>query len=265
MIVSTKEDKFIDIPFKAIKTSFFLHASIPAALLVMQFLSYLGVPFFAPKKVERLNYESFVQVDIVGLPDQTVPEFKTITKDSKIVQKAKPLTKTPEEEDPDVISLQKTQQLQKLKKEQEKEKALKKLKLEAKKEAALKKLEQLKAKEEAIQEEREVLKGNKLSKGVSTTGNIGQMKEEYFSRVQQMIKEKFNILQWQQKTRLVAVVFIRISPTGRVREKKIVQMSKDPLYDNAVMQAIVLAQPFPIPEDLTILNEGIEFEFKPEE
>jgi outer membrane biosynthesis protein TonB len=52
---------------------------------------------------------------------------------------------------------------------------------------------------------------------------------------------------------------------GRIREKKIVQTSKDALYDNAVLQAIVSAQPFPIPEDLAILNEGIEFEFKPEE
>lgn len=264
MIVSTKEDKFIDIPYKAIKTSFILHAAIPAVLLIMQFLNYLGVPLFTSKKVERLNYESFVQVDIVGLPDQTVPDSKTITKEAKIVPKVKSLPKIHEDED--VLSLEKAQQL---KKEQEKEKALKKLKLEAKKEAALKKLEQLKTKEldkqKALQEEREVLKGNKLSKGVSTTGNIGQTKEEYFSRVQQMIKEKFNIFPWQQKTRLIAVVFIKIGPTGKVREKKIVQTSKDPLFDNAVLQAIVSAQPFPIPEELSILNEGIEFEFKPEE
>lgn len=256
---STKEEKFVDIPWAAIRASLLLHSFFPLLFLMLTILEYFGISVF-PKPQIHKEYNTYIQVDVVGLPDTTPPESKMVEQKSKIVTKPKIKEAPPMPAYPTVADTAKLEKLRKI----EQEKALKKLEAEAKKEQALKKLNEIKQAKEEQEAQRTVLKGNKTSQGTATTGNIGQAKELYFSKIQQMIKEKFNIYSWQQKKNLVTVVFIRILPNGKLKEKRIISASKDPLYDNAVLQAIVSAQPFPIPERPEILDEGITFDFHPE-
>ena len=86
----------------------------------------------------------------------------------------------------------------------------------------------------------------------------------YYALVVQKIREKFNIYNWQQKKALVAVVHIELFPTGRVRSTKILKRSSDRLYDSAVLQAIQEADPLPAPDDPSVIEGGLDFEFRPQ-
>jgi TonB family protein len=93
---------------------------------------------------------------------------------------------------------------------------------------------------------------------------IGTAKERYTGLVHEAIKEHFNIFAWQKKKNLLTLVRIDIFATGRVRGKTILKPSGDPVYDRAVLRAIDAAQPLPIPEDMSVVSDGIVVEFKPE-
>ena len=118
--------------------------------------------------------------------------------------------------------------------------------------------------EKAGKSGRQKLAGNKLSKGTAMSGLIGDARNQYIGRVHQAIKDNFNIFPWQSKRGLTNVVFIELFPTGRVRVKKLVKRSSDPLYDSAVLAAIDRSQPLPVPEDLSAIEGGFEITFKPE-
>jgi TolA protein len=141
----------------------------------------------------------------------------------------------------------------------EQEKALKRIQEDAAREAALKNLSAKQGKSG-----RQKLAGNILSKGTATTGAIGNAKDRYTGLVHEAIKEHFNIFPWQRKKNLSALVRLDIFPNGRVRARRIIRKSADPLYDSAVLKAIDSAQPLPIPDDIAIISDGLVVEFKPE-
>ena len=75
--------------------------------------------------------------------------------------------------------------------------------------------------------------------------------------------EGFNIFSWQQKKGLVAEVALMLQANGRVKWRKITRPSQDLMYDSAVLQAIDEAQPFPVPEDKSLIADEIRINFKP--
>jgi TonB family protein len=69
---------------------------------------------------------------------------------------------------------------------------------------------------------------------------------------------------WQQKKgALVADIYLEVYPNGRVKARRVVKASSDPLFDSAVLQAIDASQPLPVPEDISLLKEGFQITFKP--
>ena len=77
--------------------------------------------------------------------------------------------------------------------------------------------------------------------------------------------ENLNLYQWQKKRKIEAVVFLRIFPNGRIRERKIVKASTDSTYNASVLQAIDASQPLPVPDEPSLYDEGINLVFRPEE
>jgi TonB family protein len=78
------------------------------------------------------------------------------------------------------------------------------------------------------------------------------------------MKENYFVLPGMEKKGLVTVVQITLLPSGRLKEKKILKRSRDPIHDAAVLQAVEAGQPYPLPENPELLELEYTLEFRPE-
>lgn len=263
--------RFLYTPRFFLYLSLGLHLTLPFFFWTMKTLDRLGWSLLGPRVSRKEIYQEFIQVDVVGLPDQLISQQNDI--DTSLPDSAKPTQVAPplettkaDTEDPDVMAdleakakaeKERLAKEEKEKARKERERALKELEAEAKRQAALKAL--------AEGATRGRLKGNILSKGTSTKGAIGTAKDRYISLIAQKVKQNFNVYSWQKQRGLVSVVYVKVGSNGRLLEKRVVRSSKDPLFDSAVLQAVVDAQPLPVPDDASVLKEGITIEFRPDE
>lgn len=248
---------FTNIPKSALIVSIFFHFLVGSSVI---FLSATGETSLAEllfgKKAE-ISAQSFVQVDVVGLPDELInqktnPLLPEVSEPES--KKSKPVeVKTPEKD-----VMEENLVKQKKSREKEQEKALREALEEARREQALKGLQ-----EKTGAKGRGKIKGNVLSEGTSSSGTVGTAKDKYVGILTESIKQQFNIFSWQQKKGLVAEVKLLLLPNGKVKWRKIVKPSRDLLYDSAVLQAIDDAQPFPVPEDKNLIQDEITINFKP--
>lgn len=267
--------QFLYIPRRALTTSLYLHLSLVILFLIVKILGYFGVHVFPMlTRPAQTVYQNYIQVDVVGLPDQRLGEMVDTSLpevDSPSTSKKPEALAFPKPDDspalPPEISRADAKRLAKKEADKlaemhraEQDKALKRIAEEAKREAALKGLASKPGKAG-----RSKLKGNILSKGTATSGAIGNEHDRYVGLVNQAIKKHFKLYAWQTKRGLSAVVYIEIYPTGMLRQKKIVQSSPDNSYNQAALNAIDAALPLPIPEDLALLSEGFNITFKPED
>jgi colicin import membrane protein len=241
------------------------------------------LPFSQPKKLDKDLYQNFIQVDVVALPDQLISDKTKPDTTLPIVDKPQSSKEEvkPDKEDPvleakeeaakakaemeakrqaDIKKKEEIKATQEKKRKAEQEKALKRLQQEADREAALKTL----AKNQDGKKGRQKLAGNILSKGTAATGKVGTAKDQYTALVAKAISDHFNYFPWQKKKNLVAYVYLEIYKTGRLKFRKVVKGSVDPTFDSAVLQAVDESQPLPVPEDLSVISDGITIEFKPE-
>jgi TonB family protein len=263
------QNNFIQIPRAALIASLILHLMIPTGWLTVKALEALGIQVF-PKTSIKDVYQEYVQVDLVGLPDISIRDLEKLDPSLPEVEAPAEVQKSVEVEDDSMAletlkkaATEKEKAEEKLKKaareEEEKKKALKQIEEEMKREQALKALSQNK------ERGRPKLKGNILSKGTATVGGIGTPKDQFTAIIMAKIKEKFYIAPTQRNRGLNNAIHLELYPTGRVRSKRFVKASEDSFFDSGVMQAISEAEPFPIPEDLSLLEGGITVRFKAEE
>jgi colicin import membrane protein len=266
-------NQFIDIPRAALVASVILHLMIPVSWVTVKGLELLGIQVFPPTHMKDV-YQEFVQVDLVGLPDISIPDLEKL--DATLPEVADPAKEIdpPKEVEDDTMALEaskkalaekdkadKEEKQKKLKKEEEeKKKALKQIEEELKRDQALKALAQNEGKKG-----RQKLKGNILSNGTAVSGNIGTPKDVFTAVVMAKIREKMYIMPTQRDRGLTNTVHIELYPTGRVRSKQLVRNSGDSLFDSAMLQAIEDAQPLPIPGDLSLIQGGITVTFRAEE
>jgi len=281
MSTEALNQRFLHIPKSALIASAILHGLVVLSLITVKILDHLGIHLFSKPLINTTEmYQDFIQVDMVALPDQMFGEKV----DTTIPVVANPAAaETPAEEtktpDPAIAApddmvepnaekakaekAKKEAEVAKVKAEKQKaeqEKALKKLQEEASREAALKALAQ-----KAGQKGRAALKGNRVSQGTGTTGRIGTPSDRWGALLRTKILDNLNLYQWQKKKKIEAVVFLRILPNGRIRERKIVKASSDSTYNASILQAIDASQPLPVPDDPSLYDEGINLVFRPEE
>lgn len=281
MSAEIMENQYWGIPKSALVTSFLLHLSIPLMLVSVKILDKMGIHLFPDRKIVMDAYQSFIQVDVVALPDQlvndksaldaslpTVENPKTVVEDApKVETKDDTMVDEQDKAEKEKAKALKEKEAMTTKREKDKlekkrvaeqEKAMKKMQEEAKREQALKSLSAKNG-----QKGRGKLKGNVLSQGTSAHGAIGTAKDRYTALLTEAIKQHFNIYMWQQKKNLLAEVQFEIFPTGRVRRRKVVKTSSDPTYDSAILKALDDSQPLPLPDDPLLLSEEFHITFKP--
>lgn len=259
-------NQFIHIPKPALIISLAFHLLIGFLVVFVSSTDGTSLAELIFGKKKDISAQSFVQVDVVGLPDQLInerinpllPEVpKPGTSTQKPTVEAKPSQKDIME---DALTKTKKEKNTKQKdsREKDQEQAIREALEEAQREQALKGLQT-----KAGNKGRGKIKGNILSEGTSSSGIVGTAKDKYVGILTESIKQQFNIFSWQQKTGLVAEVKLMLLPNGRVKWRKIVKPSRDVMYDSAVLQAIDDAQPFPIPEDRGLIQDEITINFKP--
>lgn len=269
---------FFKIPTRALVISLGLHLTVPLLFFTLNVLDEHGLlPFGKKNTMTKEMYQNFIQVDVVALPDALIGDKKDVDTSLPIVENPKlaPEVAKPAES-PDVMEHEGTEKEQaelkakraeeeKIAREKarqsEQEKALRRIREEAEREQAVKALADAQGKQPG----RQKLGGNILSKGTATSGKIGTAKEQYTALVAQAVKANFNIYPWQRKKDLLAVVEIEIFPNGRVKRRRVIKASKDRLYDSAVLLAVDSAQPLPVPIDMSVVEDGIKIEFRPDE
>ena len=276
--------RFLFIPKSALLASAILHGLVLFSFITVKILDHFGIHLFSkPLLNTKELYQDFIQVDVVALPDQMFGEkvdtaLPVVDKPAQ-AEEPKPVTKEPEPEkivapdemvNPEVdakkkAAAEKEKKVAEAKAKAEKQKveqenALKKLQEEASREAALKSLAAKSGKKG-----RASLKGNRLSQGTGTSGMVGTPSDRWGALLRQRILENLNLYQWQKKKGIEAVVFLRIYPNGRIRERKIVKPSMDSTYNASVLQAIDASQPLPVPDEASLYEEGINLVFRPEE
>lgn len=271
--------RFISVPLLSLIVSLVFHGFF-AIVLLTGLIKRVALPGTQKKIETKQIYQSFIQVDVVELPDELVANLKDVDTSQPIVEKpaatpgpvpqakqeditvpdekAKETVKKEAKKEAEDIALKKKLAKEQLLKEQKE--ALKRLDAEAKREAAIKALT-----EKGGQSGRGKIKGNILSKGTALKGAIGAEKDRWGGLVKQAIERNWNIYPWQRKKKLTAVLHLALFPTGRVRQIQIQQSSGERTYDSAMLQAVELAQPLPLPEDPALINEPLIIEFKAEE
>lgn len=278
MLSDTMDQKFLNIPTKALVASIIIHLSVPLLFFGFQALEKIGILSLPRKKMDLHEaYQNFIQVDVVALPDELPQQKNQIDALAPVVEKPAAATEPLkfQQTEADLIktadeALKKEalkKEAQKKREEQahekirkkESDKALKKIKEEAEREAALK---SILLKDGKVG--RKKLAGNILSKGTSASGKVGTAEDQYYNIIVQAIKAHFKVYPWQIKKKLVAVVRIELYPNGRVRSREIIKTSADKTYDSAVLNAVDEAQPLPLPADLEIIADGINVTMTPE-
>ncbi|MBM4303941.1 MAG: cell envelope integrity protein TolA [Deltaproteobacteria bacterium] len=265
MSSTSTSHNFVTVPVSSILISVGAHFALLVFLLSLNALQGLSV---FHKKDLKEPYQSFIQVDVVALPDQLPNQMTNIDMSQSVVEKpASPEMKTEVPSTPaDIMKMADKnadkKEIEKRSKKQmaeEQSKALKRLQEEAKREQALKELSA-----KARQTGRARLAGNRLSQGNSAVGMIGTASDQYRALVSDAIRRHFNIYLWQQKKgALITDIYLEVYPNGRVKARKVIKPSSDPLFDSAVLQAIDASQPLPVPEDISLLKEGFQITFKP--
>ncbi len=244
------EKNFAFVPRRFFFMSLFIHL-----IFFIFFIWTESKQLFNNKKNFNI-YEQYIQVDMIGLPEVPLKDLHTIDPTLRVDKKESP--KKEETILPEPLVENKTKSLDNKKHEDAlRKKALAELALEKAREDAIKNLSK--------SAKRVTLKGNIISKGTSSKGKIGTAKQAYEALVVERVKKHFNVYPWHKKKNLVAIIFIRIDRGGIVIEKRTDLPSSDPLFDSSVLAAIDASQPFPLPEDFSIVERGIRIEFRPED
>ena len=252
---------------RGIYISLIAHASLILFMVIK-------VSFFTKPQI---NLSEAIRVDMVGLPEKYNPGEKSNDLPEKIEKQPEPVVEVkpepkveakPEEKKPepkteskpdpkakaddDAVSLNKSKQKQKA--------ALEKLK----KMSAIEKIRQQVQNEKNAAATAKTYKGRVISKGTSLTGLDKLQSENYLVQLDALIKSNWALPQWLIGKPLKTKILVKIHPDGRVADRKIVQTSGNPTYDEYCLQAIEKAAPFPkVPEKFTEVysEDGVLFGF----
>jgi len=264
--------EFIRIPKSSLVCSVLLHGGLLSVAWITHLIApKLGFILSSPEK--KVIHESYIQVDVVGLPDTMMDYLANTDTTLPIVDNvAEPVPDLNQKIDQAEMVEEQSKEAKRVKDLEEKSAQLELKKIKKSQALAMsrlkeeqKRLEALKAlKVEKGQAGRKTLKGNIASQGTAVRWAIGEAKDKWISMVAESIKNQFSIYPWQKSKKLSAVVAISLYPNGRVRERKIEKSSGDATYDSAVLRAIEAAEPLPIPADAALLEEPLIIELRPE-
>lgn len=208
-------------------------------------------------------YIPTLRVDVVGLPDLLKSEKKNPSNskslediqkmlakaqiDANKVKKPPPPAKVKEpieKADPDELVLKPKQIQNDTARDKRLEAAMRRMKALAKLDA-----------ENTPAAQAAPIKGNKLSKGNSTSGDAKESDTaNYYDTVRSKLQENWALPVWLSRQNLSAQVEIVIDSRGTVREFRFVKTSGNPQFDEAVKKTLAASQPFDTPPSDLLMN-----------
>ncbi len=229
---------------------------------------------------EKIDYESAIRVDIVGLPEKLIPTPKetsnklpdklpektpdTIPENQIEKQTEKITDRLPEKKPlPDLEAIKLTKEKQKLdtKVNQKKQvEAINKIK-------KLSALDKIKSDLEAEQtkqigsnqtQKKFQYKGSVLNPGTELTGLNKLQHENYVALLDKKIKENWTLPQWLSNKDLTAQALIKIDENGVVIYNQIFKTSGNTTYDDFVLETIHKSSPFPKPPEKFVALVGVK-------
>ncbi len=249
---------------KSFRVSLAVHGAL---LVIFLFQGVVSRVFFSSSKEEQeamLNAQmakQAIRVDMVDLPRYKLSEVDQVDLSQEIGEEN---LQSPEE----LKKLEASSDLMKLNDEamakaaKEKEEAEKKSKLSQRddkklKEEEQKRLDELRARLRADNRRqelmgklgggRQILSGNKLSKGYSHTGDVATGADEYAGLLRAHVHKYWNVPAWMNASELKAIMMVKINPDGSLLKRAFIKKSGNYNFDSAVELAIENANPFPAP------------------
>ncbi len=226
-------------------------------------------------------YIPSLRVDIVGLPDQLKNEKKMPL--APVDEKINEALKQAEERELKEKAKEKEEKAEKLEKADPDEMLVKPKKLKEKekpkekesdkgdskdREKKLKSaLDRIKALSKIQDEPASSLpvKGNKISKGTSLSGDAVEASEaSYFDLVRDRLQNYWELPVWLQRQKLTAQVQVFIDSRGRLRNFRFTKSSGNEKFDEEVRRTLTQSQPFPVPPEAiasSLLVDGISVGF----
>jgi colicin import membrane protein len=219
---------------KSIRISFVLHALLIATLFIREtFFPATTQPFIPALKV-----------DLVALPDHLKNERPAPALSAEIEKALDTPVPIEPEAQPDEMVL-------KPKKAAKKEKDTPKESEQNRKKKMMSSLDRIKALSKIQGEETaskprlsDVIKGNKISRGSSTSEDAREMDEpSYLDSVRDQLRENWSLPVWLARQKFSAQVQIFIDARGMIRAYRFVQTSGNAAFDQAIKETIQVSQP----------------------
>ncbi len=229
---------------------------------------------------EKIDYESAIRVDIVGLPDKLIPTpqetsnklpdnlpEKTpdkIPENHPEKQMEKIAEKLPEKKpvpDLEAIRLTKEKQALDAKANQKKQvEAIDKIKKISAIDKIKSELESEQTKKIASNQTQNKFqyKGSVLNPGTELTGLNKLQHENYVALLDKKIKENWTLPQWLSNKDLTAQALIKIDENGVVIYNQIFKTSGNTTYDDFVLETIHKSSPFPKPPEKFLALVGVK-------
>lgn len=229
---------------------------------------------------EKIDYESAIRVDIVGLPDkiQNQVPSEPAPSESKPAPKEEPKPPEPQaavepETTTKLPDKKLPQESEAIKLTKEKNKPEPSDKIKKKQQDALDKIKRMSAldkiKSDVENEQRKdtlsklsksthQYKGNVLNAGTELTGLNKIQHENYVSLLDKKIKENWTLPQWLANKNYKAQALIKIDENGVVVYNQIYKSSGNTSYDDIVIETINKSSPFPKPPEKFVDIVGIK-------
>ena len=190
-------------------------------------------------------YIPSLRVDVVGLPDvlkkdkmiQPDDIAKALEKAKEAAKNIKPVIKKPEPKPletaaPDEM-LVKPKPMDTQKDREKRNKGA---------------LDRIKALEKLLAQPKVIVKGNKISKGTSLSGEARENAESgYYDSLRSRLQQNWDLPVWIQRQNLSAQVQVFIDGRGQIANFVFMKTSGNPQFDDNVKKTLAQSQPLPIP------------------
>lgn len=229
---------------------------------------------------EKIDYESAIRVDIVGLPEKLIPKPKETTNklpdklpektpdtisENQIEKQTEKITNKLPEKNPmrDLEAIKLTKEKQKLDTKVNQKKQVEAIN-KIKKISALEKIksdlegEQTKQIASNQSQKKFQYKGSVLNPGTELTGLNKLQHENYVALLDKKIKENWTLPQWLSNKDLRAQALIKIDENGVVIYNQIFKTSGNTTYDDFVLETIDKSSPFPKPPEKFVALVGVK-------
>jgi outer membrane biosynthesis protein TonB len=236
-----------------LRWSFFVHGAILLLILLKSMIFPGTTRMYIPSlRVDVVGLPDVLKKDKLNIPSQEIAD--ALKKAEEAAKKIKPVIKRPE---PKPIETAKPDEMV------VKPKAVDTGKDRERRNRSA--LDRMKSLENIMDQPKVIVKGNKISKGTSLSGEARENAESgYYDSLKARLQQNWDLPVWIQRQNLSAQVQVYIGGRGQIVNFVFTKTSGNPQFDDDVKKALTQSQPLPIPPaglSEMMLTHGISIGF----